>query len=150
MILASKIFLEAIGCLKGAQEAPDLPLAVAPDRNWIWTSWGPSRGSKSTPHAFSSLGAPVGECNFLLPFSWCNLEPPKSVNSKRRSLPFHWLLIQQKLWYLQIHSYWISSRNGMSKLTIKKYGSILMWCLVKRNTRRYHSGIFTKTQKIVH
>ena len=76
MILVSKIFLVAIGCLKGAQEAPDLPLAVAPDRNWIWTSWGPSRGSKSTPHAFSSLGAPVGECNFLLPFSWCNLEPP--------------------------------------------------------------------------
>ena len=30
MILVSKIFLVAIGCLKGAQEAPDLPLAVAP------------------------------------------------------------------------------------------------------------------------
>ena len=30
MILVSKIFLVAIGCLEGAQEAPDLPLAVAP------------------------------------------------------------------------------------------------------------------------
>ena len=67
MILASKIFLEAIGCLEGVQEAPDLPLAVAPDRNWIRTSWGPSRGPKSTPHAFSSQGAPVGECHFLPP-----------------------------------------------------------------------------------
>ena len=30
MILASKIFLVAIGGLSGVQEAPDLPLAVAP------------------------------------------------------------------------------------------------------------------------
>ena len=30
MILVSIIFLVAIGCLQGAQEAPDLPLAVAP------------------------------------------------------------------------------------------------------------------------
>ena len=30
MILVSKIFLVAIGCLWDAQEAPDLPLAVAP------------------------------------------------------------------------------------------------------------------------
>ena len=38
------------------------------DRSWLWTSWGPCttcRGSKSTPHAFSSLGPPVGESHFL-------------------------------------------------------------------------------------
>ena len=30
MNLVSKFFLVAIGCLEGAQEAPDLPLAMAP------------------------------------------------------------------------------------------------------------------------
>ena len=38
--------------------------------------WGPYKGSKSTPHAFSSLGPPVGEGHFLLPPSWCNFQPP--------------------------------------------------------------------------
>ena len=52
------------------------PPGYSSHRNWLRTSWGPCRGPKSTPHAFSSLGAPVGECNFLLPLSWCNLEPP--------------------------------------------------------------------------
>ena len=46
---------------------------------WFSTSWGPCRGSKSTPHAFFSLGSPVGECTFLLPPSWCNFQPPYYV-----------------------------------------------------------------------
>ena len=40
MILASKIFLVAIGCLEGAQEAPDLPLAVAPTGTGLANFWG--------------------------------------------------------------------------------------------------------------
>ena len=48
MILVSKIFLVAIGSLWGAQEAPDLPLAVAP----TGTGCAQPRGSGrvKTPH----------------------------------------------------------------------------------------------------
>ena len=48
MILVSKIFLVAIGCLKGAQEAPDLPLAVAPTGTGLAQPRGSERVKK--PH----------------------------------------------------------------------------------------------------
>ena len=62
------------------------------DRNWLWTSWGPCRGSKSTPHAFSSLGPPVGECRFLPPSTWCNFQPPYSWYYSGSWLLTPWLI----------------------------------------------------------
>ena len=56
-----------IGYLLGAQDAPALPIAVAPTLTATGGAHlGPCRGQKSTPHghAFSSLGAPVGESLF--------------------------------------------------------------------------------------
>ena len=48
MILVSKIYWEAIGCLWGAQEAPDLPLAVAPTGTGLAQPKG--SGRVKTPH----------------------------------------------------------------------------------------------------
>ena len=47
MILVSIIFLGGIGCLKGAQEAPDLPFAVAPTGTGLAQPRGSERVKKT-------------------------------------------------------------------------------------------------------
>ena len=76
MILVSKIFLVPIGCLQGAQEALDLPLAVAVTGSGLGPSGSLLGVQKSSPYLFLYPKAPVGGCGFLLPFSWCNFKPP--------------------------------------------------------------------------
>ena len=47
MTLVSMIFFGGIGCLKGAQEAPDLPLAVAPTGTGLALPRGSERVKKT-------------------------------------------------------------------------------------------------------